>query len=77
MFDENTVVEKIKVTELNPDKAYVFIVDFADNFRIDKMKATCLQLKNILSNIGINNIAIIPQIKDVMSISIVESEKNS
>lgn len=53
------------------------IVDFADNFGNNKMKDTCLQLKNILSNIGINNIAIIPQIKDIMSISIVEAEKDS
>lgn len=42
MFDENTIVEKIKVTELNPDKTYVFLVDFADNFGNDKMKDTCL-----------------------------------
>lgn len=75
MFDENIEVEKIKVTELNPDKAYVFLIDFANNLGIDKIKGTCLQLKNILSNIGINNIAIIPQIKDVMSMSIVEAEK--
>lgn len=75
MFDENIEIEKIKVTELKPDKTYVFLVDFARNFENDKMRDTCLQLKNILSNIGINNIAIIPQIKDIMSISIVESEK--
>lgn len=77
MFDENTIVEKIRLAELDKDKTYVFLVDFADNFGNDKMKDTCLQLKNILSNIGINNIAIIPQIKDIMSISIVESEKDS
>lgn len=77
MFDENIEVEKIKVTELNPDKAYVFLIDFADNFGNEKVKDTCLQLRKILSSIGINNIAIIPQIKDIMSISIVESEKNS
>lgn len=77
MFDENIEIEKIKVSELNPDKAYVFLVDFANNIGNDKMRDTCLQLRNILSNIGINNIAIIPQIKDIMSISIVESEKNS
>lgn len=77
MFDENIEVEKIKVTELNPNKTYVFLIDFANNFGRDKIRDTCLQLKNILSNIGINNIAIIPQIKDVISISIVESEKNS
>lgn len=75
MLDENIEVEKIKVTELNPDKTYVFLIDFADNFGKDKMKHTCSQLKNILSSIGINNIAIIAQIKDVMSISIVEAEK--
>ena len=75
MLDENIEIEKIKVTELNPDKAYVFLVDFADNFENHKMRDTCLQLKNILSNIGINNIAIIAQIKDVTSISIVEAEK--
>lgn len=77
MFDENTIVEKIRLAELDKDKAYVFLIDFADNLESDKIRNTCLQLKNILSSIGINNIAIIPQIKDVMSISIVESEKNS
>ena len=75
MLDENIEVEKIKVTELNPDKAYVFLIDFADNFGKDKMKHVCSHLKNILSSIGIHNIAIIAQIKDVMSISIVEAEK--
>lgn len=75
MFDENTIVEKIRLAELDKDKAYVFLIDFADNLGSDKIRNTCLQLKNILSSIGINNIAIIPQIKDV--ISIVESEKNS
>lgn len=77
MFDENTVVEKIQLAELDKDKAYVFLIDFADNLGSDKIRNTCLQLKNILSNIGINNIAIIPQIKDIMSISIVEAEKDS
>lgn len=75
MLDENIEIEKIKVTELNPDKIYVFLVNFADNFGKDEMKYVCSRLKNTLSSIGINNIAIIPQIKDVMSISIVESEK--
>lgn len=75
MLDENIEIEKIKVTELKPDKTYVFLVDFADNLGKDKMKHTCSQLKNILSSIGINNIAIIAQIKDVTSISIVEAEK--
>lgn len=75
MLDENIEVEKIKVTELKPDKTYIFLVDFADNFGKDKMKHVCSHFKNILSSIGINNIAIIPQIKDVMSTLIVEAEK--
>ena len=75
MLDENIEIEKIKVTELKPDKTYVFLVNFADNYGKDEIKHVCSHFKNILSSIGINNIAIIPQIKDVMSISIVEAEK--
>lgn len=42
MLDENIEIEKIKVTELKPDKTYVFLVDFADNLGKDKMNHTCV-----------------------------------
>ena len=74
MFDENTVVEKIKLAELDKDKKYIIFIKYAERPSNDVVGNTVKHLQNLLKHVDINNVIIAPEVKDEIEYSIVESE---
>lgn len=74
MFDENTVVEKVQLAELDKDKKYIIFMKYTNRPSNDILVSTAKQLQNLLKHLDINNVIIVPKVKDEIEYSIVESE---
>lgn len=70
MFNENTVVEKIQLAELDKDKKYIMFVRYGKRPSADVFVSIAKQLQNLLKQLEINNVIIASEIE----YSIVESE---
>lgn len=74
MFDENTVVEKIKLAELDKDKKYIIFMKYGERLSNEVFVNTAKHLQNLLKHLDIKNVIIVPEVKDYIEYSIVESE---
>lgn len=74
MFDENTVVEKIQLAELDKDKKYIIFMKYAKCPSHDILVSNAKQLQNLLKHLDINNVIIVPEVEGEIEYSIVESE---
>lgn len=76
MFDENTVVEKIQVAELDKDKKYIIFMKYGGRRCPSKdiLVSSAKHLQNLLKHLDINNVIVAPEVKDEIEYSIVESE---
>ena len=74
MFDENIVVEKIKLAELDKDKKYIVFMKYAKRPPSGILVSNAEQFQNLLKRLDINNVIIAPEVKDEIEYSIVESE---
>ena len=74
MFDENTVVEKIKLAELDRNKKYLIFMKYAERPSNDALVNNAKQLQKLLKQLDINNVIIAPEVEGKIEYSIVESE---
>ena len=74
MFDENTVVEKIQFAELDKDKKYIILMKHVNRPSDEILVSNVRQLQNLLKDLDINNVIIVPEVKNETEYSIVESE---
>lgn len=74
MFDENIVVEKIKLAELDKDKKYIVFMKYAERPSRDILVSNAKQLQNLLKRLDIHNVIIVPEVEGEIEYSIVESE---
>ena len=74
MFDENTVVEKIKLAELDKDKKYIIFTKYGKHPSNDVLVNNAKHLKKLLNQLDINNVIVVPEVEGQIKYSIVESE---
>ena len=74
MFDENTVVEKIKLAELDKDKKYIVFMKYGGRPSNNALINNAKQLQKLLNQLDINNVIITPEVEGEIEYSIVESE---
>lgn len=74
MFDENTIVEEIRLTELDKNKKYIIFMKYAKRPSSDIFVSNAKQLQNLLKHLDINNVIIVPEVKDEIEYNIFESE---
>ena len=74
MFDENTVVEKIKLAELDKGKKYIIFMKYGERPSNKVFVNTAKHLQNLLKHLDINNVIVAPEVEGVIEYSIVESE---
>jgi len=74
MFDENTIVEKIRLAELDKDKKYMMFVKYGGRPSNDTLVSHAQQIQRLLKQLDINNIIIAPEVKGEIEYNIVERE---
>ena len=74
MFEESTVIEKIKLAELDKDKKYIMFVRYGKRPSSNVLVSHAEQLENLLNQLDINNVIIAPEVESEIEYNIVESE---